>query len=178
MRVWYVLMVFFFCICKLYCFLYVPMLCVVFFAGPGGYIVEFAPQTSANAMRKRIQTLKHGRWIDEQTRAIIIGLNLYNGNYNYYVAAQMRIEFGTTGAILAKEKLLAFSIDVFDLNGKMVVVLVEWWSGGCIFHSAEIPQKLLLCCCSTCGCGLMLFFVCLVYWMAMFVNRIHASVDW
>ena len=150
------------------------MLCVVFFAGPGGYIVEFAPQTSANAMRKRIQTLKHGRWIDEQTRAIIIGLNLYNGNYNYYVAAQMRIEFGTTGAILAKEKLLAFSIDVFDLNGKMVVAFF-------------IPQKfrrncccvvVLLCCCSTCGCGLMLFFVCLVYWMAMFVNRIHASVDW
>jgi len=68
-------------------------------------------------MRKRIQALKHGSWIDEQTRAIIIGVNFYNGNYNYYVTAQMKIEFGTTGAIKATEKLLAFPIDVFDLNG-------------------------------------------------------------
>ena len=68
-------------------------------------------------MRKRIQALKHGSWIDEQTRAIIIGVNFYNGNYNYYVTAQMKIEFGTTGAIKSTEKLLAFPIDVFDLNG-------------------------------------------------------------
>lgn len=85
--------------------------------GPGGYIVEFAPGTAANVMRHRIHALKHGRWIDEQTRAIVVGINLYNGNYNYYIAAQLRIEIGTSGALKAKEKMLAFSIDVFDLQG-------------------------------------------------------------
>ena len=93
--------------------------------GPGGYIVEFAPQSTSNYMRNRIQTLKHGQWIDEQTRAIIIGLNFYNGNYNYYVTSQLRIEFGITGAILAREKLLAFSIDVFDLTGSSTALAGE-----------------------------------------------------
>jgi hypothetical protein len=85
--------------------------------GPGGYIVEFAPGSSAVAMRKRIQALRKHGWIDQQTRAIIVAVNLYNGNYNYYVSAQLRLEFGTSGAILAKEKLISFSLDVFDMAG-------------------------------------------------------------
>jgi len=93
--------------------------------GPGGYIVEFAPSTTSHAMRRRVQALKHGRWIDEQTRAIIVGLNLYNGNYNYYVAAQLRIEFGSSGAIVAKEKMLAFSIDIFDMSGSSSALAVR-----------------------------------------------------
>ena len=69
--------------------------------------------------------MRHGRWIDEQTRAIIVGLNLYNGNYNYYVSAQLKIEFGSAGAIVSKEKLLAFSIDVFDMGGSATALAGE-----------------------------------------------------
>ena len=93
--------------------------------GPGGYIVEFAPGARAHSMRKRLQTLQRYKWIDEQTRAIIVAVNLYNGNYNYYVAAQFRIEFGTSGAILAKEKLISFPLDIFDLAGSSSAIAGE-----------------------------------------------------
>ena len=48
-----------------------------------------------------------------------------NGNYNYYVSAQLRIEFGTSGAILTKEKLISFSLDVFDMAGSTTALVGE-----------------------------------------------------
>ena len=70
---------------------------------------------------------------------------------------QLRVEFGTSGAILAKDKLIAFSLDVFDLGGStsaaagevlllilatiMIGVIVEHfilsYRRGCVAHCSE-----------------------------------------
>ena len=55
---------------------------------PTGHTIEFAPGSSEEYIAKQIHRLKKNHWIDEQTRAIIININLYvlkfdnNANFN------------------------------------------------------------------------------------------------
>ena len=47
----------------------------------------------------QIAALVANGWVDRQTRAVFISLNLYNGNYNYYCQTQFVIEFSTGGTV-------------------------------------------------------------------------------
>ena len=41
------------------------------------------------AYMEALDELKSNFWVDRQTRAVVVSLNLYNGNYNYYCVSQV-----------------------------------------------------------------------------------------
>ncbi len=81
---------------------------------PSGHAIEFAPGSSEKYIIKQIHRLQKNHWIDAQTRAIIININLYNINYNYFVSAQITMEFSLTGGIFISDKLNIYSLEFID----------------------------------------------------------------
>ena len=67
----------------------------------GSGFVRDLISTSRDEYVRAVDELKDNLWVDEQTRAVIITLNLYNGNYNYYCISQYVIEFSDGGALIA-----------------------------------------------------------------------------
>lgn len=65
--------------------------------GGGGYVYEFRGRLSD--IRSNISQLHQLGWIDKQTRAIIIQLNLYNPNVQLFTSVTFLIEFLSTGGI-------------------------------------------------------------------------------
>ena len=76
--------------------------------------------------------LKDNLWIDRQTRAVFISLNLYNGNFNYYCQTQFVIEFSTGGTVVPTSQLRIISLDIWD---------ADYWTGPNLARS--VPEMLL-----------------------------------
>ena len=53
-------------------------------------------------------------WVDEQTRAVIISLNLDNGNYNYYCVSQFLIEFTPGGTLIPTATNKILRLDIYE----------------------------------------------------------------
>jgi polycystin 1L2 len=63
----------------------------------GGYVYEF--RDSLNDIQSNLSELYQLGWIDSQTRAIIIQLNLYNPNVQLFISVTLLTEFLSTTAI-------------------------------------------------------------------------------
>ena len=63
----------------------------------GGYVYEFRGRLID--IQSNLSMLHQLRWIDNQTRAIIIQLNLYNGNVRLYISVTLLTEFLSIGGI-------------------------------------------------------------------------------
>ena len=63
----------------------------------GGYIYQFRGRL--NALQSNLSELYHLRWIDSQTRAVIIELTLYNANSQLFTSVILLTEFLPTGGV-------------------------------------------------------------------------------
>lgn len=76
--------------------------------------------------------LKTNKWVDRQTRAILITLNLYNGNYDYLCRATFALEFTPGGSVVTSQKQGVLTTDMYT---------DEYWTGTKLWTS--IPEMLL-----------------------------------
>jgi Polycystin cation channel. len=44
-------------------------------------------------------------WVDRQTRAVIVSLNMYNGNFDYYCQSTFMLEFSPGGTVVPRATL-------------------------------------------------------------------------
>lgn len=77
----------------------------------GGYVYEF--RGSLTSLRTNLSKLHHWKWIDAQTRAIIIQLSLYNPNIHMFISVTLLSEFLSTGQIVPNAR-----IEPIDLESK------------------------------------------------------------
>ncbi|CAF1071686.1 unnamed protein product [Adineta steineri] len=63
----------------------------------GGYVYEF--RGSLNDIKNDTAQLQRLNWIDSQTRAVIIQVNLYNPNSQLFISVNLLTEFLSTGGI-------------------------------------------------------------------------------
>jgi len=80
----------------------------------GSGFVRDLDATDRDAYIEALNFLKSNLWVDVQTRAIIISLNLYNGNYNYYCIAQFMLEFTTGGTVIPTANNRILRIDLYE----------------------------------------------------------------
>ena len=64
----------------------------------GGYVYEF--RGSLSNIRQNISELHRLGWIDQQTRAIIIQMSLYNPNINLFTSVTVVVEMLATGNLI------------------------------------------------------------------------------
>jgi hypothetical protein len=57
--------------------------------------------TNRTAYLETLAQLKDNRWIDRQTRAILISLNTYNGNFDFLCVSTFILEFAQGGSVVA-----------------------------------------------------------------------------
>jgi hypothetical protein len=70
--------------------------------GGGGYIYEL--RGSLSDLSSNLSELHQLRWIDEQTRAVIIQLSLYNPNAQMFTSVTLLAEFLSTGSVLPSSR--------------------------------------------------------------------------
>ncbi len=74
----------------------------------GGYLYEFRGRLSD--LQKNISKLHQLGWIDKQTRAVIIQLNLYNPNSQLFTSVTLLTEFLSTGGIIPQSHFEPFNL--------------------------------------------------------------------
>ncbi|XP_065660262.1 uncharacterized protein LOC136084073 isoform X2 [Hydra vulgaris] len=73
----------------------------------GGYVVEIFPKWKNKAI---IDQVKNLRWIDRQTRAILIEFALFNAATNYISMVTMVLEFPASGGVIPTFCILTFRL--------------------------------------------------------------------
>ena len=69
----------------------------------GGYVYEF--RGSLSDLQNNLSVLHRLQWIDSQTRAVIIQLNLYNPNVQLFTSVMLLTEFLPTGGLQIKSQI-------------------------------------------------------------------------
>ncbi|XP_052071199.1 polycystin family receptor for egg jelly-like [Mytilus californianus] len=88
--------------------------------GGGGYVADLGTtMTDASTV---IDTLMKNNWVDNNTRAIFIEVNLYNPNNNLFGICLYVLEFLQTGGIEPFERFFIFRLDRYS-NGFMYFVM-------------------------------------------------------
>lgn len=82
----------------------------------GSGFVRDLDSTNRSAYIEALGELKNNLWVDEKTRAVILSLNLYNGNYNYYCVSQYLIEFSQGGTIVPTANNRILRLDLYELD--------------------------------------------------------------
>ena len=78
-----------------------------------GFVRDLDPGNRTGYI-EALRDLKTNLWVDVQTRAIIISMNLYNGNYNYYCVSQFLIEFTPGGSLVPTATNKIVSLDLYE----------------------------------------------------------------
>ncbi|XP_065681240.1 polycystin-1-like protein 2 isoform X2 [Hydra vulgaris] len=73
----------------------------------GGYVIEIFPKQNNKAL---LEQVKESRWIDRQTRALIIEFSLFNGNTNYFNVITMVLEFPMSGGVVSDSSIITFKL--------------------------------------------------------------------
>ena len=68
----------------------------------GGYVYEFRGHLSE--LQSNLSELHRLNWIDNQTRAIIIQISLYNPNVELYTCVTLLVEFLSTGGLFPQSR--------------------------------------------------------------------------
>ena len=78
-----------------------------------GFVRDLDPR-NRSAYIEALTFLKSNLWIDVQTRAVIVSLNTYNGNYNYYCISQFMIEFTQGGSVVPNALNRILRVDLYE----------------------------------------------------------------
>jgi len=112
-----------------------------------GYVVDF--RRNLTEALQRVQKLRAGRFIDEQTRAIFIDFNTYNPVYNLDTVARLVFEFPPTGGIWPYFEMKSWQFRVYYGRRGTMLLVVEllFWLMVVWYLIEEICEIL-----SGCGC--------------------------
>ncbi|XP_065653763.1 uncharacterized protein LOC136080701 isoform X2 [Hydra vulgaris] len=88
----------------------------------GGYVIEIFSKWKNQFI---IDQAKNRRWIDRQTRAIIIEFALFNAATNYFNMVTMALEFLASGGVVPN-----FTVHTFNLYASVTgsKVMLEFWN--------------------------------------------------
>ncbi|CAF5226315.1 unnamed protein product, partial [Rotaria magnacalcarata] len=84
----------------------------------GGYVYEF--RGSLSDLHQDLTTLRELQWIDKQTRAVLIQLNLYTPNIPMFTSVVILVEILSSSGIVPTA-----SFKPFDVNGKQFLFYLK-----------------------------------------------------
>jgi polycystin 1L2 len=77
----------------------------------GGYVYEF--RGSLNELRHDLSTLRRLTWIDKQTRAVLIQMNMYNPNVPIFTSSMIIVEILPSSGVYPSARF-----EPLDFDGK------------------------------------------------------------
>ncbi|UJR07107.1 hypothetical protein I4U23_011395 [Adineta vaga] len=84
----------------------------------GGYIYEFRGRLSE--IQSNLSQLQQLKWIDQQTRAVIIQFTLYNPNVHLFISANFLFEMISTGGILTQSRFEPLDFYAFTSSFQLI----------------------------------------------------------
>ena len=97
----------------------------------GGFVLDL-DGANRTAYLETLEILKANKWVDRQTRAVLITLNLYNGNYDYLCRSTFVLEFTPGGSVVTSQTQRVLTTDMYT---------PEYWTGNKL--TTSIPEMLL-----------------------------------
>lgn len=88
----------------------------------GGYVVELFPKWDN---KKILNTLKEKKWLDRQTRAVLIEFSVYNGNTNYFDSIAIVFEFPPGGGVVHYHYVCTFKLYRYTNQYAFFTILCE-----------------------------------------------------
>ncbi|CAF4193018.1 unnamed protein product, partial [Adineta steineri] len=88
----------------------------------GGYVYEFRGRLSD--LQSNVSQLHTLGWIDNQTRAVIIELSLYNPNAQLFTSVIFLTEFLSTGGIYLSSRFEPMNFDAFTSMYQLISIIV------------------------------------------------------
>ncbi|UJR06735.1 hypothetical protein I4U23_011024 [Adineta vaga] len=90
--------------------------------GDGGYVYEFRGRLSDIQMN--LTKLHEYQWIDDQTRAIIIQLSLYNPNAQLFTSIILLTEFLSTGGVVTQSTIESIQFYAFTSLSQLICLII------------------------------------------------------
>ncbi|XP_065660264.1 uncharacterized protein LOC105848477 isoform X7 [Hydra vulgaris] len=84
----------------------------------GGYVIEIFPKWKNKAI---LEQVKKSKWIDRQTRAVIIEFALFNAATNYFSMVTLALEFPASGGVIPNFSVLTFKLYASVTGSKVVL---------------------------------------------------------
>ena len=80
-------------------------------------------------------------WVDRQTRAVIVSLNLYNGNFDYYCQSTFMLEFSPGGTVVPRATLKLLSTDIYTEDYFLGWNLVKSVPEMCVYFGSNSRER-------------------------------------
>ncbi|CAF1585523.1 unnamed protein product [Adineta ricciae] len=90
--------------------------------GDGGYVYEFRGRLAD--IRMNLTKLHEYQWIDDQTRAVIIQLSLYNPNAQLFTSIILLTEFLSTGGVVTQSTIEPIQFYAFTSLSQLICLIV------------------------------------------------------
>ncbi|CAF0795704.1 unnamed protein product [Adineta steineri] len=88
----------------------------------GGYVYEFRGRLID--LQSNLSKLHQLKWIDSQTRAVIIQFSLYNPNANLFTSITLLMEFLSTGSLYPQSRFDPFSFQIFPSISQLICSII------------------------------------------------------
>ena len=110
----------------------------------GGYVYDFRGRLSD--LQSNLSQLHQLSWIDDQTRAVLVQLTLYNPNVQLFTSVKLLAEFLPTGGVDTQSSFRPISFQRNATSPSLTVSLscvlqcssrsLIWWAASCIWCSS------------------------------------------
>ena len=110
----------------------------------GGYVYDFRGRLSD--LQSNLSQLHQLSWIDDQTRAVLVQLTLYNPNVQLFTSVNLLAEFLATGGVVTQSSFRPISFQSNATSPSLTMspssVLqcsrrsLTWWAASCIWCSS------------------------------------------
>ena len=110
----------------------------------GGYVYDFRGRLSD--LQSNLSQLHQLSWIDDQTRAVLVQLTLYNPNVQLFTSVKLLAEFLPTGGVVTQSSFRPISFQRNSTSPSLTVSLpcvlqcsrrsLIWWEASCIWCSS------------------------------------------
>ena len=92
---------------------------------PSGYFEEIDIGNGTEHVRSQLRALKNCRWLDKQTRAVFVQMNLFNPNYNKWLTVTLEFEHAPSGLVYPWARFQAIDLDGYYHPSNLVYAVLD-----------------------------------------------------
>ena len=108
--------------------------------GGGGFAIEL-PRNNITKYMEILTKLRNLNWVDKQTRALLMTLNVYNANTNVYTAVELILETDEAGLSHSIARFRSFYLDYYTSTAEKFHLLFDVFLIACMVYFINVQRQ-------------------------------------
>ncbi len=108
--------------------------------GGGGFAIEL-PRNNMTKYMEILTKLRNLNWVDKQTRALLMTLNVYNANTNVYTAVELILETDEAGLAHPIARFRSFYLDYYTSTAEKFHLLFDVFLIACMVYFINVQRQ-------------------------------------